>query len=103
MGDPVDSYATPSGCSPTPAAAAAASMSRRRSTFLAWGLVEGPWPVPEAIARCDALAREAAGQRAAELNLRGCRAVLMAMPGRYDEARARWPSPARGSPSCTWA
>jgi DNA-binding SARP family transcriptional activator len=56
--------------------------------FLAWGLVEGPWPAPEAIARCDALAVEASGQRAAELNLRGCRAVLMAMTGRYGEARA---------------
>jgi DNA-binding SARP family transcriptional activator len=56
--------------------------------FMAWGLVEGPWPAPQAIARCDALAAEAAGQRAAELNLRGCRAVLMAMTGHYDEARS---------------
>ena len=55
--------------------------------FMAWGLVEGPWPAAEAIARCDALAADAAGQRGADLNLRGCRAVLMAMTGRYDEAR----------------
>jgi DNA-binding SARP family transcriptional activator len=55
--------------------------------FLAWGLVEGPLPAPAAIARCDALAAEAAGQRGAELNLRGCRAVLTAMTGRFDEAR----------------
>ena len=55
--------------------------------FLAWGLVEGPWPVPEAIARCDALAAEAAGQRGAELNLRGCRAVLTAMGGDHELAR----------------
>jgi DNA-binding SARP family transcriptional activator len=56
--------------------------------FMAWGLVEGPWPAPAAIARCDALAAAATGQRAAELNLRGCWAVLMSMIGRYDEARA---------------
>ena len=55
--------------------------------FMAWGLVEGPLPAPEAIARCDALAAEAADQRGADLNLRGCRAVLMAMTGRFDEAR----------------
>ena len=55
--------------------------------FLAWGLVEGPWPVPEAIARCDALTAEAAGQRGAELNLRGCRAVLTAMDGDHERAR----------------
>ena len=71
--------------------------------FMAWGLVEGPWPAPEAIARCDALAAEAAGQRGADLNLRGCRAVLMAMTGRFDEARGRWRRPAPGSPSCSWA
>ena len=29
--------------------------------FMAWALVEGPWPAPEAIARCESLAREAAG------------------------------------------
>ena len=56
-------------------------------SYLGWNLVEGPWPVPEAIARCDALAREAAGQRAAEFSLLGCRAALLAMTGDYDEAR----------------
>ena len=56
-------------------------------SYLGWDLVEGPWPVPEAIARCDALAREAAGQRAAEFSLLGCRAALLAMTGEYDEAR----------------
>jgi DNA-binding SARP family transcriptional activator len=54
--------------------------------FMAWALVEGPWPTPQAIARCDALAAEAADQRAARLTLRGCRAVLMAMTGPYDPA-----------------
>ena len=56
-------------------------------SYLGWNLVEGPCPVPEAIARCDAFAREAAGQRAAELTLIGCRAVLLAMSVGYDEAR----------------
>jgi hypothetical protein len=58
-------------------------------TFMAWCLVEGPCPVPEAIALHDALTRAAAGQRAAELTVVGCRAVLMAMLGRYDEARSQ--------------
>ena len=69
------------------------------------GLGPGRGPVAgaEAIARCDALAAEAAGQRAAELNLRGCRAVLMAMTGRYDEAARHGARPAPGSPSCSSA
>ena len=56
-------------------------------TFMAWCLVEGPWPVPEAIARCEALAHEASGERAGALSLLGCRAVLVAMTGSYDAAR----------------
>lgn len=56
--------------------------------FMGWSLVEGPWPAREAIARCDALAPEAAGQRAAELTLLGCRAVLVAMMGGYEESRS---------------
>ena len=28
--------------------------------FMSWCLVEGPWPAPEAIARCDAAGAEAA-------------------------------------------
>ena len=44
---------------------------------MGWSLVEGPCPTDEAIARCDALLGEAAGQRAAELTLRGCRAALV--------------------------
>ncbi len=53
--------------------------------FMSWSLVEGPWPAREAIARCDELIRHA--ERAGRLSLVGCRAVLMAMIGRYDEAR----------------
>jgi tetratricopeptide (TPR) repeat protein len=56
-------------------------------SYMGWDLVHGPWPIPEAIARCDTLAREAAGQRAAEFSLLGCRAALLAMTGGYDEAR----------------
>jgi hypothetical protein len=55
--------------------------------YMGWCLVHGPCPVREAIGRCDALARQAAGQRTAELSLLGCRAVLIAMTG--DHARAR--------------
>ena len=53
--------------------------------FMSWCLVEGPWPAPEAIARCDALMRDA--ERAGLLSLLGCRAVLLVMVGRYEEAR----------------
>jgi DNA-binding SARP family transcriptional activator/tetratricopeptide (TPR) repeat protein len=57
-------------------------------TVLAWNLVEGPCPAPEGIKRCDSLTREAAGQHAAELSVLGCRAVLLAMTGGYDQARS---------------
>ena len=50
---------TPSACSPTRAAPGAAFDVATALIFMAWGLVEGPWPAPEAIARCDALAAEA--------------------------------------------
>ena len=56
--------------------------------FLGWILVEGPVPVPEGIARCDALGAEAAGLRVAELTLLGCRAVLTAMTGYDEKARS---------------
>ena len=54
--------------------------------FMAWCLVEGPCPVPDAIARYDALETDAAGLRAAELTLTGCRAVLHTLRGAYGEA-----------------
>jgi tetratricopeptide (TPR) repeat protein len=54
---------------------------------LAHASVTGPTPVAEAIRRCDELAREVAGERYSEgLILRG-RARLLAMLGRFDEAR----------------
>ncbi len=83
---------------------------QRRSTsataliFMAWCLVEGPWPAPEAIARCDALARR--GGRAARRRAQPAR-----LPGgalgddrplrrgaRRDGGGAR-----AASPSCSWA
>jgi hypothetical protein len=87
-GDPVVSYADAERMLAHARRARSGFDAATALIFLAWGLVEGPWPAPEAIARCDALVAAAAGQRAAELNLRGCRAVLMGMTGRYDEARA---------------
>jgi tetratricopeptide (TPR) repeat protein len=59
----------------------------RAITFVGWTVVEGPMPVPAALERCDALVRGAAGQRAAELGVLGCRATLLAMTGRFGEAR----------------
>jgi hypothetical protein len=54
--------------------------------FMSWCVVEGPWPAAEAIELCESLVADA--ERAGRLSLVGCRAVLMAMIGRYDEARA---------------
>ena len=81
MGDPVASYAHAERMLSHARRAGSGFDVATALIFMAWALVEGPWPAPEAIARCDALTAEAAGQRAAELDLRGCRAVLMAMTG----------------------
>ena len=61
-------------------------MPRRRSCSCPGASSRARGPAPEAIARCDVLAgrpRPSAGR----LSLLGGRAVLMAMLGRYDEAR----------------
>ena len=79
---------TPSGCSLTRAAPAAGSTSRRRSSSWPGAWSRGRGRSPRRSRAAMRWRREAAGQRAAELTLRGCRAVLMAMTGRYDEARA---------------
>jgi DNA-binding SARP family transcriptional activator len=55
--------------------------------FITWCLVQGPCPVPEAIARFDALGSEARDLRAVELTAIGCRAGLVATTGRFDDAR----------------
>ena len=54
--------------------------------FLVWCLMQGPCPVPDAIARFDALDVEASGLRAVELTAEGCRAALLALAGRSDDA-----------------
>ena len=87
MGDPVTSYADAERMLDHARRAGSGFDVGTALIFLAWALVEGPWPAPEAIERCDALTAEAAGQRGAELNLRGCRAVLTAMGGDHERAR----------------
>ncbi|MDP9133579.1 MAG: AAA family ATPase [Actinomycetota bacterium] len=86
MGDPVASYADAERMLTHARRAGSGFDVATALIFMAWALVEGPWPTPVAIARCDALTAEAAGQRAADLTLLGCRAVLMAMTGHYDQA-----------------
>ena len=56
--------------------------------FMAWALVQGVTPVAAALERCDELAGRFAGDRVARLEVAGFRAVLEAMAGRFDEARA---------------
>ena len=55
--------------------------------FMTWCLVQGPCPVPEALARFNALGCDDDDLRAVELTAIGCRAGLVAMTGRFDEAR----------------
>ena len=87
-GDPVASYAPRRArCSRYARRAGSDFDAATALVFMAWCLVEGPWPAPEAIARCDELLRAMPSARG-RLSLLGCRAVLMAMIGRYDEARA---------------
>jgi DNA-binding SARP family transcriptional activator len=56
--------------------------------FMTSCLVEGPCPVPEAIARFDALGVEASDLRAVELTAIGCRAALMATTAYGDATSA---------------
>ena len=56
--------------------------------FMAWALVQGVTPVAAALERCDELAGRFAGDRVAQLEVAGFRAVLEAMAGRFDAARA---------------
>jgi tetratricopeptide (TPR) repeat protein len=86
IGDPVASYAHASEMLSLARRAGSEFDAATALVFMSWCLVEGPWPAPDAIARCDALAADAAGEPVGLLCLRGCRAVLMAMIGRYDEA-----------------
>ena len=56
--------------------------------FMAWSLVQGVTPVPDALERLNQLADRFAGERVAQLEVAGFRAVLDAMHGRFDAARA---------------
>ena len=88
IGDPVASYGHAEEMLALARRAGSDFEAATALMFMSWCLVEGPWPALEGIARCDALAAEAIGLRRAELTLLGCRAVLVSMTGRYDEARA---------------
>jgi tetratricopeptide (TPR) repeat protein len=49
--------------------------------------LHGDTPVPDAIAECEALSRDVAGNRMAEAVIGLVRGLLLAMAGRFDEAR----------------
>ena len=53
----------------------------------AFSALYGPTPVPEAVARCEALLAKATDDRRAEALVRGALAQLRAMRGEFDEAR----------------
>ena len=55
MGDPVASYAHAERMLSHARRAGSGFEAATALTFMAWALVEGPWPAPVAIARCDAL------------------------------------------------
>ena len=56
---------------------------------LARAALAGPVPVEEAVRRCDAIRVRAGGSRVLEAVVAAIEAYLMAMRGRFDEARAR--------------
>ncbi len=87
-GDPVASFAHAERMLGHARRAGSAFDAATALTFMGWSLVEGPCPTDEAIARCDALLGEAAGQRAAELTLRGCRAALVTFACGDGDARS---------------
>ncbi len=64
--------------------------------FMAWALVQGVTPVAAALERCDELAGRFAGDRVAQLEVAGFRAVLEAMAGGFDAARAGMASSREG-------
>ena len=67
-------------------------------SYMAWALVVNEIPVSRAIRRCDQLERAVAGRFAA-LSVRGFRAVLDAMAGRFALSRRSSRPPAPASPS----
>lgn len=49
----------------------------------------GPTPVPEAIARCEEMVRQASGDRQSEATITAFLASMLALQGSFDEARGR--------------
>jgi hypothetical protein len=58
-------------------------------SYVAWALVVNRVPVSVARTECEGLLREVGGRRYAELGVRGFAAVLDAMEGHFDAARAQ--------------
>jgi tetratricopeptide (TPR) repeat protein len=52
--------------------------------------LHGPMPVPEAITLCDRVSADVAGDRRAEAVVLGASSQLLAMSGRFNEARSRY-------------
>jgi tetratricopeptide (TPR) repeat protein len=62
-------------------------LAARSAVTIAYVLLHGPTPVPEACARCEELLANVEGDRAVESVLDGTLAVLRAMEGSFDVAR----------------
>jgi tetratricopeptide (TPR) repeat protein len=60
---------------------------RQAIGVLAWVLCDGPAPVDGAIRRCERLLRSSRNERGLEALVRRCLSVLLAMAGRFEEAR----------------
>ncbi|HZP91224.1 MAG TPA: adenylate/guanylate cyclase domain-containing protein, partial [Actinomycetota bacterium] len=65
-------------------------MQTRVLTALAWCVLYGPTPVPQAIARCEELIERARGDRKVEALTRCALAHLEAMLGDFETARAHY-------------
>jgi ATP/maltotriose-dependent transcriptional regulator MalT len=62
-------------------------IASRSTTTIAYVLLHGPTPVPEAIRECQALHESVAGNRATQGLIESTLSVLTAMSGDFDEAR----------------
>jgi tetratricopeptide (TPR) repeat protein len=65
-----------------------ARLASRSAGTIAYVLLHGPTPVREAVPQCEELVASVSGDRSAEAVLVGTLAVLRAMEGSFDEARA---------------
>jgi tetratricopeptide (TPR) repeat protein len=62
----------------------------RLSSAYAYALCDGPTPVPEAIGRCEEILERDLGHRQSEAIVLCSLATLLALDGRFDEARATY-------------